>query len=79
MVGYDAELQLEFEIGHGGARLEVDGQVWETDVGPMHISRAEEMATTVAFDDQEPFIAGLRERSIILDSPRIVAEDGRRG
>jgi NAD+ kinase len=76
VVADDAELQLEFAIGHGGARLEVDGQVWGTDIGPMTVSRAEAMATTVTFDDQGPFIAGLRERGIILDSPRIVAEDG---
>jgi NAD+ kinase len=79
VVGHEARLQLEFSVGHGGARLEVDGQVWGTDVGPMTIARADAMATTVTFNDQEPFIAGLRERQIILDSPRIVAEDWRRG
>lgn len=79
VVGHDARLQLEFAIGHGGARLEVDGQVFSHQIGPMSISRAEAMATTVTFNDQEPFIAGLRERQIILDSPRILAEDGRHG
>jgi NAD+ kinase len=79
VVGHEARLQLEFNLGHGGARLEVDGQVWGTEIGPMTIVRADAMATTVSFNDQEPFIAGLRERHIILDSPRIVAEDGRHG
>jgi NAD+ kinase len=79
VVGHNAELQLEFTVGHGGARLEVDGQVWGTDIGPMVVSRADGMATTVTFNDQEPFITGLRDRHIILDSPRITAEDGRRG
>lgn len=79
VVGHEARLQLEFRIGHGGARLEVDGQVWGTDVGPMTIARVDAMATTVTFTDQEPFIAGLRERQIILDSPRILAEDRRHG
>jgi hypothetical protein len=43
----------------------------------MTITLQDAMATTVAFHDQEPFIAGLRERQIIVDSPRIVAEDAR--
>jgi NAD+ kinase len=79
VVGHDAELQLDFVIGHGGGRLEVDGQVFSHEIGPMNITRVEAMATTVTFNDQEPFIAGLRERRIILDSPRILAEDGRHG
>jgi NAD+ kinase len=77
VVGHEAKLQLEFNLGHGGARLEVDGQVWGTDIGLMTIVRADSMATTVTFNDQEPFIAGLRERQIIVDSPRILAEDER--
>jgi NAD+ kinase len=79
VVGHEARLQLSFNIGHGGARLEVDGQVWGSEIGPMTIAFANAIATTVTFNDQEPFIAGLRERQIIVDSPRILAEDERRG
>jgi hypothetical protein len=32
------------------------------------------VATSVRFEDQEPFISGLRRRQIIVDSPRILAE-----
>jgi hypothetical protein len=35
-------------------------------------------ATLVAFEDQEPLLAGLRRRRIIVDSPRVVA-DAERG
>jgi NAD+ kinase len=78
VVSHDAELRLEFGIGHGGARMEVDGQVWEAEVGPMRIRLRDGVATVVTFDDQPPFITALRDRRIILDSPRITAEERRR-
>jgi hypothetical protein len=31
----------------------------------------------VSFADQEPFVGVLRRRQIIIDSPRILAEDAR--
>jgi NAD+ kinase len=68
-------LELDFTIGHGGARLEVDGQVSGIDIGPMKITLRDGVAATVGFGDQEPFIAGLRDRHIIADSPRFLAED----
>jgi NAD+ kinase len=73
----DATLELDFAIGYGGVRLEVDGQVSVTEVGSMTIRLRDGVATAVRFDDQEPFITGLRRRQIILDSPRILAEDAR--
>jgi NAD+ kinase len=75
VVGADSELQLDSIPGHGGARLEVDGQVADTRVGPLVITFRRAVATMVGFDDQEPFLAGLRRRQIIIDSPRILAED----
>jgi NAD+ kinase len=78
VVGHDSHLELQFSIGHGGARLEVDGQVSETELCAMRIGLRDEGATVVVFDDQLPFISALRDRHILLDSPRIVAEDERR-
>jgi NAD+ kinase len=75
VVGADSELQLDSTPGHGGARLEVDGQVVDTRVGPLAITFRRAVATMVGFADQEPFLAGLRRRQIIIDSPRILAED----
>jgi NAD+ kinase len=73
----DATLELDFSGGYSGVRLEVDGQVSVTEVGAMTIRLRDGVATAVRFDDQEPFITGLRRRQIILDSPRILAEDAR--
>ena len=35
------------------------------------------VATLVASPEQEPLFASLRRRQIIVDSPRILADDGR--
>jgi NAD+ kinase len=72
-----AELQLEITTGYGGARLEVDGQVDGPRAGTVTIRLRHGVARAVSFDGQESFLAGLRRRQIIIDSPRILAEDGR--
>jgi NAD+ kinase len=73
----DAELELEITVGFGGVRLEVDGQIADGGVGQMRIRLRQGVATVVGFSDQEPFVAGLRRRGIIADSPRFIAEDAR--
>jgi NAD+ kinase len=70
-----SELQLDISAGHGGARLEVDGQISDRAVEPMTIGFRPDVARLVTFADQEPFLTGLRRRQIITDSPRIIAED----
>jgi NAD+ kinase len=77
VVGAGSRLQLDISAGHGGARIEVDGQVADTRVGPLTISLRPNVATLVSFADQEPLLTGLRRRRIIMDSPRILAEDDR--
>ena len=77
VVGADSELQLDPAAGHGGARLEVDGQVADTSVGSLSITYRPAVATLVTFADQEPLLAGLRRRQILTDSPRILADDNR--
>jgi NAD+ kinase len=68
-------IRLDATTGFGGARLELDGQVADTVDGPLTISFRRGVATLVGFPDQEPFLAVLRDRRIIIDSPRILAED----
>lgn len=82
VIGGESELQLEVAPGFGGIRLEVDGQVVDggavdRDVGTLTIRLRREVATMVSFEDQEPLLAGLRRRRIILDSPRIAADSAR--
>lgn len=68
-------VELEVTAGYGGARLEVDGQVASTEVDRLRIGYRPAVAMLVAFADQERFLAGLRRRKIIEDSPRILAEE----
>ena len=62
-------------IERGGSRLEVDGQLADTQLQTLSVSFRPAVATVVSFSGQEPLFAGLRRRQIIIDSPRILAED----
>jgi NAD+ kinase len=77
VIGSRSELRLEVTPGIGGARLELDGQTAQTDPPELTVRLRPDVATLVAFPDQEPLFASLRRRQIIADSPRILADDGR--
>jgi NAD+ kinase len=70
-------VRLDVTHADSGARLELDGQVVDELGGRLTISFRPRVATVVSFPDQEPFLDVLRERQIIIDSPRILAEDAR--
>ena len=63
--------------GFGGSRIEVDGQARELKARTISIRFQQHAATVVTFRDQHPFLTQLRNRGIISDSPRIMAEDER--
>lgn len=77
VISAHSELRLDLTPGIGGARLEVDGQTAQTDPPELTIRLRRDVATLVAFPEQEPLFASLRRRQIIVDSPRILADDGR--
>jgi NAD+ kinase len=71
-------LELEVRPAFGGVRLEVDGKVVDADeLEKLTIEMRSHAATIVGFDGQESLLGGLRRRGIIIDSPRILAEDQR--
>jgi len=72
-----SELALEVTAGMGGARLEIDGQLAAADPSALTIRLRPDVATLVAFADDEQLFSSLRRRGIIADSPRIVADAGR--
>jgi len=76
VIGPRSELQLDIDSGFSGARLEIDGQVAEARVRSLTISLRDGIATMVSFEGQEPLLAGLRRRRIILDSPRVSGDSG---
>jgi NAD+ kinase len=75
VVGARSTLELEVDLGHGGARLEVDGDTVRARPESLRVRLRPEMATLVTFDDAEALLTGLRRRRIIMDSPRVLARD----
>jgi len=76
VVSARSTLELEVTTGIGGARLEIDGQVIDTVPRRLTIVLRPDVATLVAFADTEPLFVSLRRRQLLLDSPRIIADDG---
>jgi NAD+ kinase len=76
VLGPQSVLGLDVDPGFGGARLEVDGQITEIDPRTLRVSFRPAVATLVGFAEQEPFLTGLRRRQIIIDSARILADEG---
>src|SRR5919112_1416681 len=74
-------VEVAVDPGHGGARVELDGQVHETleRLEPITFALRWEphFATLVSLGEEEPMLAGLRRRRIILDSPRVLAREQR--
>ncbi len=66
---------------HGGARIEVDGQVREEAPPDEPVAFSLEFepryVDLVSLGEQESPIAGLRRRRILTDSPRVLARDDR--
>lgn len=81
VVGPRSRLDVLIEPGHGGARLEADGQAAAelTRFEPRRLSirLKRDYATLAILDEQEPVLAGLRRRRIVMDSPRLLARDDR--
>ncbi|WCB92957.1 hypothetical protein DSM104299_01657 [Baekduia alba] len=77
VVGVRSSVRIAVEGGHGGARIEFDGQIKDFEPHAIETSWREDYATLVRFDDAERTLAGLRRRRIITDSPRVLARDDR--
>jgi len=81
VAGPDSRLEIALDPGHGGARIELDGQIRDR-VEPLSpqtlsVSLRTGHATLVALGGEEPMLAGLRRRRVLMDSPRILARDER--
>jgi NAD+ kinase len=77
VIGPRSTLRLEVGGGFGGARLEVDGQEAGARADSLTVALREGVATMVSFPDQETLLPGLRRRRIIVDSPRVAADEER--
>jgi NAD+ kinase len=79
VVGARSRIELVIGQGFGGARLEIDGQIVEGVPERLQVGLRTSVARIVAFPDREPLLTVLRRRGIIVDSPRVLAEDERLG
>ncbi|CAA9476512.1 MAG: hypothetical protein AVDCRST_MAG65-1155 [uncultured Solirubrobacteraceae bacterium] len=81
VAGPGSTFEIIVDPGHGGARLEADGQTTADlerfETHRFTIALRPEYATLVTLEDQEPMLAGLRRRRIVMDSPRLLARDDR--
>jgi NAD+ kinase len=81
VAGPESRVTILLESGNGGARIELDGQIQgelEPRVSATFELRLEPgFATLVSLGEEEPMIAGLRRRRILMDSPRVLARDER--
>jgi NAD+ kinase len=73
----DLEVTLEIHPGHGGFELEIDGFVVETEAQRFSVSSAPAYATLVGLGGSRSGLPRLRERGLISDSPRVVAQANR--
>jgi NAD+ kinase len=81
VTGPESRVRVRFDSAHGGARVELDGQV-HSEVEPRSpvelVLRLEpEFAALISLGEEESLIAGLRRRRILMDSPRVLARDDR--
>jgi NAD+ kinase len=81
VAGTETPLAILLDPGHGGARVEIDGQIRDVieRMEPVRFDlRAQpDFATLVSLGEEEPLIAGLRRRRILIDSPRVLAREQR--
>ncbi len=77
VAGGSSTIGLEVDGGFGGARLELDGRIAVGHEGALEVGLRTGAATLVGLGAAEEFLTGLRERGVVADSPRILAEDAR--
>jgi NAD+ kinase len=72
-----AAVRLTVHPGFGGFRAEIDGHPQPATARAYRLSLRDAKVTLVAFSRDGVALTGLRERQLILDSPRILARDAR--
>ena len=72
-----ATVQVEVHPSYAGFDVELDGHVYPSEATEFSVTLKEDKATLVSFGDLGLGLAGLRERRLIADSPRVLARDDR--
>jgi NAD+ kinase len=77
VVGAGSRVRLTVAPGHAGARVEIDGQPSDLVPGVFDVALEPDFVTLVRLGGEEDHFTGLRRRKILIDSPRVLARDGR--
>jgi NAD+ kinase len=70
-------VRVEVHPSYAGYEIQTDGHVSELVAASYRLSLHDEKVTLVSFGELRLGIAGLRERRLIMDSPRVLARDDR--
>jgi NAD+ kinase len=74
-----AGISLQVHPAFGGFGVEIDGQAHPGGARAYRLSLHRDKVTLVSFGGPGRWIAGLRQRQLLLDSPRVLARDARGG
>jgi NAD+ kinase len=81
VTGPQSRLEIDLDPGHGGARVELDGQIRDlvASLEPRRfgVTLRPDQATLVALGGEEHMLTSLRRRRVLIDSPRVLARDDR--
>jgi NAD+ kinase len=77
VLGVASTARLLVAPGFAGARVEIDGQPSRLEPAALEVGHLGEFGTLVRVGEEESFLAGLRRRRILMDSPRMLARDAR--
>jgi NAD+ kinase len=77
VAGRESRLTLAVDGGYGGFRCELDGQRTSIAGGVLKVRHRPDYATFATLAEEEPRLAGLRRRGLVLDSPRVLVRGSR--
>ncbi len=72
----DRGLTLQVHPSHGGFRVEIDGFEFATDANRFDLTCEQAYATLVDLGESRTGVPWLRQRGLIADSPRVIAQYG---
>jgi NAD+ kinase len=77
VVPTSSTVRVEVHPSHAGYEIQTDGRASPLTAASYLLSLHDEKVTLVSFGELRLGIAGLRERRLIMDSPRVLAHDDR--
>jgi NAD+ kinase len=77
VVADHARVTLEVNPGRGGFYIDVDGFRIESDATRFEVTSQQAYATLVSLEDARTGVTRLRERRLIIDSPRVIGHEHR--